>query len=242
MFPIETLAKEYIVVPPVSPERRAREGADGPHRRHRGQHHPHLRPRPAGRQDARQRRRLRRDPDAPPPSSWSPADKKILVAQYMVGQDAGFGTSDPAMLLAVPTAAVPHELPVPRADQLASQLRRHHRPRRRQGRWSTAPPAANFMPIGATGFSVAHVKLVQRRRRQPQRHRRPKGRHQRLRRRRLRQLLVPRRPRPRRHPAVMRREVRARARALSADDGRAAGCGSPRRRHLPMPIALPPSL
>ena len=29
------------------------------------------------------------------------ADKKILVAQYMVGQSGGFGTSDPAMLLAV---------------------------------------------------------------------------------------------------------------------------------------------
>src|SRR5690606_9597019 len=30
-------------------------------------------------------------------------DKKILVAEYMVGQDAGYGTSDPAMIVAVPT-------------------------------------------------------------------------------------------------------------------------------------------
>src|SRR5690606_314509 len=32
------------------------------------------------------------------------ADKNILVVQYMVGQSAGYGTSDPAMLLAVPIA------------------------------------------------------------------------------------------------------------------------------------------
>ncbi len=31
------------------------------------------------------------------------ADKKILVAEYMVGQSAGFGTSDPAFVLAVPS-------------------------------------------------------------------------------------------------------------------------------------------
>ena len=30
------------------------------------------------------------------------ADKKILVAQYMEGQEAGGGTGDPAMALAVP--------------------------------------------------------------------------------------------------------------------------------------------
>mgnify|MGYP002358328474 CR=1 FL=1 len=29
------------------------------------------------------------------------ADKKILVAQYMIGQSGGYGTSDPSMLLAV---------------------------------------------------------------------------------------------------------------------------------------------
>ncbi len=30
------------------------------------------------------------------------ADKRIMVAEYMVGQSANFGTSDPAMLIAVP--------------------------------------------------------------------------------------------------------------------------------------------
>ncbi len=86
------------------------------------------------------------------------SDKKILVAQYMVGQSAGFGTSDPAMLVAVATEQY-------RTDYL------FHAPTG----WSAnyvdiiAPEGAlvkvddadvnGFAAIGATGFSLAHVKL-----------------------------------------------------------------------------------
>jgi hypothetical protein len=86
------------------------------------------------------------------------ADKKILVAEYMVGQDAGYGTSDPAMVLAVPT------------EQFRSNYLFYAQPN-----WSAnfvdilAPTGANvsvdgapvgaFAPIGASGFGLAHVPL-----------------------------------------------------------------------------------
>src|SRR5690606_19141654 len=101
MFPIETLAKEYVVVPPVQV--------------------------PNDQLDKAQMVRiiaseadthLTFNPDQPVgkylanAGDWIElavttakfvvtADKKILVAQYMVGQSAGYGTSDPSMLLAV---------------------------------------------------------------------------------------------------------------------------------------------
>ena len=86
------------------------------------------------------------------------ADKKILVAEYMVGQDAGYGLSDPAMIVAVPT------------EQFRSNYLFYAQPD-----WSAnfvdiiAPtgavvqvdgaPVANFTAIGATSFSLAHVPL-----------------------------------------------------------------------------------
>ena len=86
------------------------------------------------------------------------SEKKILVAQYMVGQDGGFGTSDPAMLLAVST----------------EQFRTNYLFHAPVG-WSAnyvdiiAPDGATvdvdgqvvntFTAIPGTGFSYAHVKL-----------------------------------------------------------------------------------
>lgn len=86
------------------------------------------------------------------------ADKKILVAQYMVGQSAGFGTSDPAMIVAVAT----------------EQYRTNYLFHAPVG-WSAnyvdiiAPdgaavdvdgqPVMGFVPIDGTGFSLAHVNL-----------------------------------------------------------------------------------
>jgi len=86
------------------------------------------------------------------------ADKKIQVAQYMVGQSAGFGTSDPAMILAVAT----------------EQYRTNYLFHAPVG-WSAnyvdiiAPdgasvdvdgmPVNGFIPIDGSGFSLAHVNL-----------------------------------------------------------------------------------
>jgi hypothetical protein len=86
------------------------------------------------------------------------ADKKVLVAQYMVGQSAGYGTSDPSIVQAVPS------------DQFRSDYLFHAAPS-----WTAnyvdivAPTGANvtidgvvvpdWAAIGATGFSVAHVQL-----------------------------------------------------------------------------------
>lgn len=96
-----------------------------------------------------------------PPSAASyrvAADKKIMVAQYMVGQAGGYGDSDPAMLL---TVAV---------DQYRDAYLFHAPPT-----WSSnyvdvvAPDGATvevdgnavdgFTKIGGTGFGIAHVKL-----------------------------------------------------------------------------------
>jgi len=86
------------------------------------------------------------------------ADKKILVSQYMVGQSAGFGTSDPAMLVAVATEQY-------RTSYLV------HAPTSWQANFVDiiAPDGADvevdgmavndWSPIGATGFSVAHEPL-----------------------------------------------------------------------------------
>lgn len=86
------------------------------------------------------------------------ADKKILVAQYMKGQDAGGGTGDPAMSLAVPTVQY-------RKDYL------FHAPTNYELNFVDiiAPtsgtvtldgaPVSGFVPIGTTGFSTATVLL-----------------------------------------------------------------------------------
>ncbi|HEY8378246.1 MAG TPA: IgGFc-binding protein, partial [Nannocystis sp.] len=157
IFPFETLAKEYIVVPPSQ----ANGNADKAY--------------VVRVIAAEANTTLTFDPDQPVNKFLAnagdfvhintttakfvvKADKKILVAQYMVGQSAGYGTSDPAMVLAVPT------------EQFRSNYLFYAQPN-----WSAnfvdilAPngasvqvdgsPVANFSPIGATGFSIAHVKL-----------------------------------------------------------------------------------
>ncbi|MCB9702326.1 MAG: hypothetical protein H6711_10560 [Myxococcales bacterium] len=158
MFPIEALATEYIVVPPVQVPNDQLEKAQVV--------------RVIAADDDTT---LTFDPDQPVNKNLAKAgdfvelvtttakfkvsaDKKILVAQYMVGQNAGYGTSDPAMLIAVATEQY-------RTDYL------FHAP----VGWSAnyvdiiAPngasvqvdgaPVGNLQMIGATGFSVAHVKL-----------------------------------------------------------------------------------
>ncbi|WAS93213.1 IgGFc-binding protein [Nannocystis punicea] len=158
MFPIETLAKEYVVVPPVQV--------------------------PNDQLDKAQMVRiiaseanttLTFNPDQPVAKTLTnagdfieiasttakfvvSADKKILVAQYMVGQNGGFGTSDPSMLLAVnplqwrkdylvhaPTNWVANYV-----DLIA-----------KTGTSVTVDnvAVASWAPIGNTGYVVGHVKL-----------------------------------------------------------------------------------
>jgi hypothetical protein len=158
MFPIEALAKEYIVVPPVQVPNSNLEKA--------------VRVRVVASED---NTNLVFTPDQPVAKVLAKAgdfvelanttakfvvtaDKKILVAEYMVGQGANFGTSDPAMLLAVPS----------------EQFRTNYLFYAQTG-WQAnfvdiiAPTGAavqvdgagvnNFSPIGNTGFSLAHVAL-----------------------------------------------------------------------------------
>ncbi len=158
MFPIETLAKEYLVVPPVQVPNDAAEKAQVV--------------RVIASEDATT---LTFDPDQPVnkflakagdfveiPSTVAKflvtADKKILVAQYMVGQDGGFGTSDPAMLVAVnpqqwrksylvhaPTSWVANYLDLMAKTGAAVQV--------------DGVAVAGWKVIGNTGYSYTHVKL-----------------------------------------------------------------------------------
>ena len=85
-------------------------------------------------------------------------DKKILVAQYFLGQNAGGNSGDPAMSIAVAT------------EQFRTQYL-VHAPTNYDTSFANviAPPGANvtvdgapiagFTPIGATGFNVARIPL-----------------------------------------------------------------------------------
>ncbi len=85
-------------------------------------------------------------------------DKKILVAQYMLGQNAGGNSGDPAMSLAVAT------------EQYRTQYL-VHAPTNYDTSWANiiAPAGAvitvdgaavgNFTPIGNTGYSVSRLQL-----------------------------------------------------------------------------------
>ena len=157
IFPFETLAREYIVVPPAQANGQAEKAVV-------------VRIIAAEADTV-----LTFEPDQPVNKNLAnvgdfveiptttakfvvKSDKKLLVAEYMVGQDAGFGTSDPAMVLAVPS------------EQFRTNYLFYAQPN-----WSAnfvdiiAPTGANvmvdgagvgnFTPIGATGFSLAHVAL-----------------------------------------------------------------------------------
>jgi hypothetical protein len=159
MFPIETLAKEYVVVPSVQVPN---DQAD------KGQMVRII----ASEDDTT----LVFNPDQPVGKLLAKAgdfvelkstiakfvvtaDKKILVAQYMVGQDGGFGTSDPSMLLAVNPL-----------QWRKSYL--FHAPVNWQANYvdilspkdaSVAVdgvPVIGWQPVGATNYQVAHVKLT----------------------------------------------------------------------------------
>ena len=158
MFPIETLAKEYVVVPPVQVPNDTLDKAQMV--------------RIIASED---NTTLTFNPDQPVAKNLAKAgdwleiatttakfvvtaDKKILVAQYMVGQSGGFGTSDPSMLLAVnpqqwrkdylvhaPTNWVANYVDLIAKTGTAVQV--------------DMVAVGNWQTIGNTGYSVAHVKL-----------------------------------------------------------------------------------
>ncbi|MCB9755145.1 MAG: IgGFc-binding protein [Myxococcales bacterium] len=159
LFPVDTLAKEYIVVPPVQvPNNNLKKGQIV---------------RVVATEDDTT---LTFDPPQPAPGNIAMAgqfvelstttesfvvssDKKIMVVQYMVGQAAGYGNSDPAMLQAVAT------------EQYRDQYL-FHAPTGYQANFVDiiAPDSASvsvdgmnvggWEAIGNTGFSVAHVQLM----------------------------------------------------------------------------------
>ena len=158
MLPIETLSKQYIVTPPLIPT-----GGSDPK--------PHM-VRVIATED---NTTLSYDPPQGAATMLAKAgdyieiaksgvdlqitaDKKILVAQYMQGQDAGGGSGDPAMALAVATEQY-------RSNYLI------HAPTNYEANYVniTAPmgamitldgaPVGGFKPIGNTGFGVARLPL-----------------------------------------------------------------------------------
>jgi len=158
MFPIETLAKEYVVVPPVQvPNDKAEKGQ-------------------IVRVIASEANTtLVFTPDQPvgkllvnagdfveikttTAKFVVSADKKILVSQYMVGQDGGYGTSDPAMLVTV-------------NPQQWRKTYLFHAATNWQANYVDilapkdavvtvdAVNVASWQPVGVTNYQVAHVKL-----------------------------------------------------------------------------------
>ncbi len=158
MFPIDTLAKEYIVVPPIQVPNNNLDKAQM-----------------VKIVASEDNTTLTFEPDQPVNKTLAKAgdfvmlsettaafkvssDKKILVAQFMVGQSAGYGTSDPAMLLTVPAEQYRNEYLFFAATNWVANFVD-----------VIAPEGASvqvdmmdvntWQPIGNTGFSVAHVPL-----------------------------------------------------------------------------------
>ncbi|HFE45946.1 MAG TPA: hypothetical protein ENJ18_10730 [Nannocystis exedens] len=159
MFPLDTLAKDYFIVPPAQVPDDSKEKAQNVRII-------------ASEADTT----LTYEPDQGVATTLAKAgdfieisttqaafrvtsDKKIAIAQYMVGQSAGFGTSDPAMLMSVAT------------DQYRKTYLFHAPPT-----WSAnyvdiiAPEGsalkvddqdviAPLKPIGNSGYGYVHVKL-----------------------------------------------------------------------------------
>jgi hypothetical protein len=158
MFPIDTLAKEYIVVPPVQVPNNNLDKAQMV-RVIASEPNTTLTFEP----DQGVQKVLVNAGDFVQLSMTTAAfkvsaDKKILVAQYMVGQSAGFGTSDPSMLLTVPTEQYRTSYLFFAEKNWAANFVDIIAPLNAVVQVDMAPVNA-WKPIGATGFQVAHVPL-----------------------------------------------------------------------------------
>lgn len=159
MFPLETLGLEYLVVPPVQTSNDTNHKAQVV--------------RVIAVQD---NTALTFDPDQPVQNVLNQAgefieiplstafykikaDKKILVAQYMVGQTGGYGTGDPSMLLAVSEvqwrADYQVHAPISWETNYADLIAK-------EGTEVMVDDAVvvNWKPIGASGYVYSHVKLT----------------------------------------------------------------------------------
>ncbi len=158
MFPIEALAQEYIVIPPVqSPNDKADQGQ--------------VVRIVASQADTT----LTFTPDQGAANKLAKAgdfieivnttakfkvasDKKILVAQYMIGQGGGYGAQDPSMLLAVATEQyrkdylfqAPNSWDANYVDVILKSGTTVN---------IDGMPIAGFVKIAGTEFSLAHVLL-----------------------------------------------------------------------------------
>ena len=89
----------------------------------------------------------------------SAPDKKIMVAQYMVGQSANFGTSDPAMLLTVPTEQYRTDYLFYAATSWQANFVDIIAPKGASVKVDGVN-VANWKGIGNSGFDIAHVQLA----------------------------------------------------------------------------------
>ncbi len=159
MFPLEVLADQYIVVPPVQVPDSAKEKA--------------IFVRIVATEDNTD---LTFEPDQGAPGGLAKAGDfielpmstnkykvsathKILVAQFMVGQDAGYGTSDPAMVLAVPSIQYRQEYLIYAQPFWKANWVDIIAPKAAKITVDGAP-IQNLIPIGTTDYGLAHVKLV----------------------------------------------------------------------------------
>ncbi|MEZ4382506.1 MAG: IgGFc-binding protein [Nannocystaceae bacterium] len=158
MFPIDGLGKEYIVVPPVQVPNNTLDKAQM-----------------IKIVASEPNTTLTFEPDQPVNKTLTNAgdfvqldmsqasfkvssDKKILVAQFMVGQSAGFGTSDPAMVLAVPTDQYRDNYLFFAATNWVANFVDIIAPT--GAAVEVDQQAVNsWKPIGNTGYSVGHVNL-----------------------------------------------------------------------------------
>lgn len=158
MFPIETLAKEYVVVPPVQVPNDQLDKAQVV--------------RVIASED---NTTLTFMPDQPVGKNLAKAgdfvelttttakfvvtaDKKILVSQYMVGQSGGYGTSDPAMLLAVNPMQWRKDYLFHAAPTWLANYVDIIAPKNATVKVDNVAVGA-WQPIGASNYQVAHVKL-----------------------------------------------------------------------------------
>ena len=160
IFPIDALAKEYFVTPPVHPSNPNAEKAQVV--------------RVIATEDDTT---LTFDPDQPVNKNLTnagdyleiamstaaymvSADKKVLVTQYMVGQNAGFGLSDPAMVQAVPSEQFRTDYLFYAAPNWSANYVDVIAP---DGTTVTVDgamvPVGSWKAIGGTGWSYAHVQL-----------------------------------------------------------------------------------
>ena len=160
LIPLDALAKEYFVVPPIHPSNANAEKAQ-------------IVRITATEADTT----LTFDPDQPVNKNLTnagdyleismstaaykvSADKKILVTQYMVGQAAGYGLSDPAMVQAIPSEQFRTDYLFHAATNWTANYVDVIAP---DGATVTVDgamvPVGSWKSIGATGWSWAHVQL-----------------------------------------------------------------------------------